>query len=215
MRAANAWILKAGLIGTAIMFMPEAWDTGILLRRRRTTWETAYYLVVGGRVKADLLLIQGRVVEQVSPLAIIRSRSAAMTGPVRDEQPVGRPPEVSMTTVLLVEDDPVVQAALLGPLEAAGFEAVGAVDATQALEVLARRRIDVVVTDYRLPGIVGLDLLAAIRETAPGTALILYSGGMTAELAAEARDFDVRVLLEKPVSGEQLVEAVRAALAAS
>jgi DNA-binding NarL/FixJ family response regulator len=62
---------------------------------------------------------------------------------------------------------------------------------------------------------VGLDLLAAIRGTAPGTALILYSGGMTDELAAEARDFDVRVVLEKPVSAEQLVEAVRVALAGS
>lgn len=57
--------------------------------------------------------------------------------------------------------------------------------------------------------------LAAIRRTAPGTALILYSGGMTAELAAEDRDFDVRVVLEKPVFAEQLVLAVRAALAAS
>jgi DNA-binding response OmpR family regulator len=75
-----------------------------------------------------------------------------------------------MTTrhcVLLVEDDPAVQAALLGPLEAAGFEAVGAADATQALEVLADRRIDVVVADYHLPGIVGLDLHAAIRGRRP------------------------------------------------
>jgi two-component system response regulator FixJ len=116
--------------------------------------------------------------------------------------------------VLLVEDDAAVQAALLGALEAGGFEAVGAADAPQALEILANRLVDVVVADYHLPGIVGLDLLGAIRGTAPGTALILYSGGMTEELAAEARDFDVRVVLEKPVSGEQLVEAVRAALAA-
>jgi two-component system response regulator AtoC len=122
---------------------------------------------------------------------------------------------ITQRRVLLVEDDPAVQAALLGALEAAGFEAVGAADATQALEVLADQRIDVVVADYHLPGVVGLDLLAAIRGTAPGTALILYSGGMTEELAAEARDFDVRVVLEKPVSGEQLVEAVRAALAAT
>ena len=65
--------------------------------------------------------------------------------------------------MLLVEDDPAVRAALLGALEAVGFEAVGTADAAEALEVLARRRVDVVVADYHLPGIAGLDLLAAIR----------------------------------------------------
>ncbi len=114
--------------------------------------------------------------------------------------------------MLLVEDDPAVRAALLGALEAAGFEAIGAGDAAEALEVLAQRHVAVVVADYHLPGIAGLDLLAAIRGTAPGTSLILYSGGMTQELAAEARDFGVRVVLEKPVSAEQLVEAVCAAM---
>ncbi len=115
--------------------------------------------------------------------------------------------------VLLVEDDPAVRSALLGALEAAGFEAMGAADAAEALGVLAQHRVTVVVADYNLlPGVTGLDLLAAIRGAAPGTSLILYSGGMTDELAAEARDFGVRVVLEKPVSAERLMEAVRAAL---
>jgi DNA-binding NtrC family response regulator len=114
--------------------------------------------------------------------------------------------------VLLVEDDPAVRTAMLGALEIAGFETVGAADVMEALAILAQRHVAVVVADYHLPGIVGLDLLAAIRGTAPGSALILYSGGMTAELAAEAREFGVRVVLEKPVSAEQLVAAVRAAL---
>jgi CheY-like chemotaxis protein len=116
--------------------------------------------------------------------------------------------------VLLVEGDPAVQAAMLGALETAGFEAIGAADAARALEILTDRRIDVVVADYQLPGIVGLQLLAAIRGTSPGAALVLYSRGAMDELAAEARGFDVRVVLEKPVSERQLVEAVRVAVAA-
>ena len=117
--------------------------------------------------------------------------------------------------VLLVEDDPAVQAAMLSALEAAGLEALGAADAAQALEVLSDRRIDVVVADYYLPGIAGLDLLAAIRGTAPATALILYSGEMTEELAAQARTFEVHVVLDKPVSAENLAEAVWEAVASS
>jgi two-component system C4-dicarboxylate transport response regulator DctD/two-component system response regulator AauR len=117
--------------------------------------------------------------------------------------------------VLLVEDDPVVRSALLGALEAARFEAVGVADAVEALGVLGQRRVAVVVADHHLPGgVSGLDLLAAIRGAAPGTPLILYSGGMTDELAERASEFDVRALLEKPVSAERLIKAVRAALAA-
>jgi CheY-like chemotaxis protein len=115
--------------------------------------------------------------------------------------------------VLLLWDDPAVQAAMLGALEAAGLETVGAADPTQAVDVLTNRRIDVVVADYHLPGTVGLELLAVIRGTAPATRLILYSGEMTAELAAEARAFEVHRVLDKPVSGEKLVEAVQAAVA--
>jgi DNA-binding NtrC family response regulator len=110
--------------------------------------------------------------------------------------------------VLLVKDDPAIRAALLGALEAAGFEAAGAADAAEALQVLAQYRVAVVVADHHLPAIAGLDGGAAL-----GTSLILYSGRMTDEPAAEAQDFGVRVVLEKPVSAERLVEAVRGAMA--
>ena len=119
--------------------------------------------------------------------------------------------DVTKPRVLLVEDDRAVRSALMGSLESAGFDVIGVEEAGPALDVLARRRIDVVITDYHLPGIAGLDLLAAIRGTAPGTILILYSGGMTEELAAEARDYGVAVVLEKPISAELLIAAVRRA----
>ncbi len=72
--------------------------------------------------------------------------------------------------VLVVEADSAVRAGVLGALEAADFEGVGAADTLQALEALSDLRIDVMVADYQLPGILGLDLLAAIRGTAPGMA---------------------------------------------
>jgi Response regulator receiver domain len=68
---------------------------------------------------------------------------------------------------------------MLGALEVASFEAMGAGDAAEAPEILGEHRIDVGVADYYLPGITGLDLLAAIKGSAPGTPLILYSGEMT------------------------------------
>ena len=113
------------------------------------------------------------------------------------------------TRLLLVEDDPAIRSALLGALQHAGFEALGAADAAEALSILARHRVAVVVADYHLPGIVGLDLLAAIRGATPGAVLILYSGGMTDGRAEEAREFSVRAVLEKPVSAERLIKVMR------
>jgi DNA-binding NtrC family response regulator len=110
--------------------------------------------------------------------------------------------------VLLVEDHAALRSAMLGALEVAGFEAIGAGGAAEALEVLGQRRMDVVVADYYLPGITGLDLLTAIKGSAPSTPLILYSGAMTDTIAEEARNFGVRALLEKPVSNARLVEVV-------
>jgi len=116
--------------------------------------------------------------------------------------------------VLVVEDSRSVRIALLDALTAAGFEAIGLGDATEALDALARRRFDVVLADYQLPGMSGLELLAALRGTDADFPLILYSALMTPELARQAKDFGVTAVLEKPVSLDRLLVTVRAALPA-
>ena len=115
--------------------------------------------------------------------------------------------------VLLIDDSRTAQATLGRGLEVAGYEVLIAGDAREALDVLAERRVAVVLADYQLPGMTGLDLLAAVRGAYPDAPLILYSASMTPELAAQARDFGVAALLEKPVSPGRLVEVVRTATA--
>ena len=114
--------------------------------------------------------------------------------------------------VLVVEDSRTVRAALLEALHGPGFEVLAAGDATAALDLLAQRRFAVVLADYQLPGMTGLDLLATLRGAHSEAPLILYSAYMTPELAAQARDFGVTAVLEKPVSLERLVEVVCDAL---
>jgi len=126
------------------------------------------------------------------------------------------PDEADVTSrrsrVLLVDDSRTMRGAVVGALEAAGFETIAVGDVTEALDALAQRRFDVVLADYLLPGFSGLELLTAIKNAAPRTPLILYSGSMTESLAAEAQDSGVAAVLETPISVERLVEAVRAAL---
>jgi len=114
---------------------------------------------------------------------------------------------------MLVEDSPTVRAVLGDALSRAGFDVDGARDADDAMDLLLDRRYDAVIADYQLPGMTGLDFLAALRGAYPQAPLILYSGWMTPELAAEARAFGVTAVLEKPVPLDRLMEVVRTALA--
>ena len=123
--------------------------------------------------------------------------------------------EMNRPRVLVVEDSRTVRAALVEALTGAGFEAVAVSDATEALDALAHRRFNLVLADYQLPGMNGLNLLAALRGTDADFPLILYSGSMTPELATQARDFGVAAVLEKPISLDRLVSEVRAALPAA
>ncbi len=130
----------------------------------------------------------------------------------RDPRTAGATPDLTpRPRVLLIDDSRTVQATLSRSLGEAGFEVLVAGDTIEALDVLAQRRCAVVPADYQLPGTNGLDFLAALRGAYPEAPLILYSASMTLELAAQARDFGVAALLEKPVSPARLVEVVRTA----
>lgn len=80
--------------------------------------------------------------------------------------------------VLVVEDEPFLRMAAIDMVESAGFEAVEAADATQAVEILqSRKDICIVFTDIDMPrGIDGLRLAALIRDRWPPIHVIITSG---------------------------------------
>ena len=69
--------------------------------------------------------------------------------------------------VLLIDDSRTAQATLGRGLEEAGYEVLIAGDAREALDVLAQHRVAVVLADYQLPGMTGLDLLAVAARSLP------------------------------------------------
>lgn len=112
--------------------------------------------------------------------------------------------------LLLVDDHPVVRDGLRGQLEARpGFVVVGeAGSADEALAVLHRRGVDVVLTDLRMPGTDGLRLVAAIRAAHPGVEILVLTtydsdADIDAALAAGARSY-----LLKDTERERLYEAI-------
>ena len=103
-----------------------------------------------------------------------------------------------LPTVLIVEDDLPLRAALTAALSAQGFEAKEAGDVPEALSQIASDHIDVVLSDIGMPGN-GYNLLARVREIRPGTPVILMTGIEEDDLGRRARDAGAYAYLIKPI----------------
>jgi len=117
--------------------------------------------------------------------------------------------------ILLVDDDRNFLRALARSLRPFRheWEVVTAPGGTEALELLGSKAVDVVVSDERMPGIGGAELLARVRERHPDTVRILLSGQCDLDAAARAiNEAEVYRFLRKPCPPEELVATLRGAL---
>jgi DNA-binding NtrC family response regulator len=106
--------------------------------------------------------------------------------------------------VLLVEDEAPAVRVISMALERDGFELVAAADASSALARLQEVRPDVVVTDYRLPGMSGLDLLRYLLRRSPDTPVIVITAHGDERLAVEAMKLGAFSYLPKPFDCDEL-----------
>lgn len=117
-----------------------------------------------------------------------------------------------MTALLLVDDDEAFRTTIGRDLAEHGYEVCLAENAAQAERTLSTRAIDILLTDLRMPGADGIDLLGRVRTLSAKTRTILMSG------YASARDYQraiecgaVRVLC-KPFTSSELLLAIRQAI---
>ena len=89
-------------------------------------------------------------------------------------------------SILVVDDDPVMREMVSDLLDSRGFEAVLASCGTEALDTVAEREVDCVLTDLQMPGMDGLELLGALRERQPETPVVMMTSFGTIETAVEA-----------------------------
>jgi response regulator RpfG family c-di-GMP phosphodiesterase len=116
-------------------------------------------------------------------------------------------------TVLVVDDEPAVCRIVERVLGGAGHAVVTVNTVAAALDRLAEHPFDVVLTDLRLPGPSGLDLLVEVRSRAPDTRLILMTGHGDLSTAAAAIDTGVDQLIPKPFDNADLLARVESSLA--
>ncbi len=119
------------------------------------------------------------------------------------------------TRVLLVDDEPEVTRAIQVALRKQPFSLECADSGARALELLAARPFDAVVSDERMPGMPGSELLTIVRERHPDTARIILSGQASVEAAVAAiNSAQIFRFLIKPCAAEEIALTIREALAA-
>ncbi len=115
--------------------------------------------------------------------------------------------------VLLVDDEPRMLSALKRTLRREGLSIETASNASEALaRVASGPPVDLVISDYRMPGRNGVELLIAIRRDSPGTARILLSGWTSEIDPAALRAAGCAAVLSKPWDDDALKAEIHAAL---
>jgi len=110
--------------------------------------------------------------------------------------------------VLLAEDEETIAVTLSHALGDAGHEVLRAPDTRVALELLAGRNPDVVVTDIRMPGAGGMEVLRRSVELDPRRPVVLMTGYGTVEQAVEAMRIGAAHYVQKPFRNEAVVALV-------
>jgi CheY-like chemotaxis protein len=117
--------------------------------------------------------------------------------------------------ILIVDDDPGVLFAFESALEQLpNCEIETATGGAQALQRLAEKEFDLLITDYRMPDMDGLALAMRLRQTYTTLAILMITAFSTQEMRHQAEDLRIGRVLDKPVDMSEIRDAAQAALAA-
>ena len=116
-----------------------------------------------------------------------------------------------MTSILLVDDEPIILRVMRVALEKEGYQVTTAIDGKDALEKIAKSRPDILITDIDMPRMSGKELCLQIEETMPDRVFPIYV--TTSLTALEHREWSRKIpnliFLEKPISVRKLRFAIQ------
>ncbi|MDP2654451.1 MAG: sigma-54 dependent transcriptional regulator [Candidatus Omnitrophota bacterium] len=125
----------------------------------------------------------------------------------------------SKIDILVVDDEPLIRESLYEILRIDGYRAYMASSGEEALTLLGRQKIDIVLTDLKLPKMDGLELLTKIKAAHPETEVIMITGYGTIETAVDTmrkgafdyvtkpvNDNEIKIIIDKIVDKKAIVE---------
>ncbi len=115
------------------------------------------------------------------------------------------------TTILILDDEPIVCKRLKPYLEKYGYEVETFTDSSNALERVKEKDFDIVITDLKMEGIDGMTFLTKVKEKSPSTQVIVITGFATMETAKQSYQKGVFDFIAKPFKLSEIHEVVKKA----
>ena len=159
-----------------------------------------------GAVLLDSVLGEGTTVRCHFPAVVVDA--------AEESTDVAAIPHGAGERVLYVDDEPMLARLGERKLSAIGYEVEAETDGTRALErfAAAAERYDLVVSDYLMPNLTGVELASAMTRVRPGIRILLLTGYLEDLPERDLRSAGICSVLKKPATLGELAFAVRAAL---
>jgi two-component system nitrogen regulation response regulator NtrX len=110
----------------------------------------------------------------------------------------------SLSTILVIDDDPAVRKVCLDLLESRGHPTVAAATVGEGIRLFGQTKPGAVLLDLKLPDGTGIDVLRELQRQAPGTPVVVVSGGGQVSDAVEAMRVGATDYIEKPLARDRL-----------
>jgi two-component system, NtrC family, response regulator AtoC len=115
-------------------------------------------------------------------------------------------------SILIVDDESSMRLFLSSVLEGEGYQVTPAANGKEAVELIRRRRFDLIVSDVRMPELGGMELLKLVKEQSPETPVVILTAFGSIESAVEAMKLGAADYLTKPLQSPDEVRMVAARL---
>ena len=116
-----------------------------------------------------------------------------------------------MSKILVIDDEESIRLLLKLSLTHKGYEVILAEDGEKGIEAFKQTRPPIVLTDIKMPGMDGIEVLKHIKQLDPDTRIIVITGHGQMESAIEALQLEASDFINKPVSDEALSVALKRA----
>jgi two-component system cell cycle response regulator len=111
----------------------------------------------------------------------------------------------SLERILIADDEESIRELLFSFLADEGYRVDVAKDGQEAMDFVRKEKYSLIITDIRMPGMSGMELLKAVKEVAPETEVIIFTGHSTEELAIKAVKYGAFDYLKKPVDDIEMI----------
>ncbi len=112
---------------------------------------------------------------------------------------------MSQHTILLADDEDTLRKNLAEVLDGEGFDVIACVDGSDALRALKSNTVDAIITDLRMPGVTGMELIKHAQKLAPQAGIIVITAFGEVETAVEAMKSGANDYICKPLIFDELV----------